>query len=1201
MRLIDLLVEHIGKVKGGYRLYSRKGKNLGTFGSHAAAEKHEHEVEYFKHMDETDTYQPPELSVGDKILKGKFKNSPAEIKGFTKDKHNQPVLKTNRGEVQLFKPRVAKLMDKDVVEGLQNIEIQDDKSIVTISIGGKERFVLQPATGHKLKSYGGRAYKYWTIYDIERKKDRFNPNIGMMSKNQAIAYVNKIIRHEEDAAKVEQGVAEGKIKLYTDPDYFGAEVDDTGFDSLPVVKISADRLVGFEPDDKMKEPTSRANVKKILAGIKQGDKLPPLLVRKYKDGYQILDGHHRFWAYKLSGTKSIPVRIVADKDIEEISKPGVAKGTSPKLSAAPIKIGSIYRMKVNGSQTYGKVASINDDRGTVRLRRLNKDGSPYEGAGPDKDSDGRWIQQYHFHVTTPDNLGKRFQMDNMYGELVPYGTAKIPGTEPIGEDKRPEETSPKLSVSKADVVSVQGVAEDREYIPSGKERITRNGIDLVVGIDGATVDIRAMTGDSQMAYVVFDRDGDTLVADDLAVEEQYKGQGIAKIMYDYVKELGFRVKRSSDQLVAGKKFWDKNKGAENNIWEQGVAEGAGNNLQTIIKSFVDSSIGQKYKQHDCKTVTRAFVQWAEQNKIPTQVVSLAPPSADFIAKNPQFQSKKGKPGEGNGHIMPIVNGEAIDFTVRQFGVERPFENPLVTLINSLPAVYGKFGYFTDNPDWFAGGKSQWIGPLSSIPNEILNQNFSDEMLEQGVAEGAEQNYLSQIPNLTWKPVSRSVWNTIQDEGLDQEQDAPKHTDWVMASLSIDPKDAQALQAFDSDAIEDFNRFDIHLKSRYPGLTDLIDYDRGTVTIVKTIQMQGVAEGTEKVNPLTKLTNAVISFYKPVVDQIEPGAVDDYDKQAKELLNQAPDPTIRSRMREIFQKGQKDPMIQGGVITAIAAILTGGLLSSASRMGLSPAQTNILLQAVLNTVIPTIIARINNKSWSDTIKYTLASVGVGMTAAATLSEKRVTEGLSIDVPNEQWLQDKIDYAKSKGRDEWGAPFFGTTTAYARPNPQVSVVRLELLKGMRNEQNNVRKTDLEWLMARMEKTGKLPLTNQGEEYAPFVMVAYNGEAWVSEGNHRIMAAYRLGWKKMPIEIKYFDGGERVQDGIMYPGKIGLGQPAAKPVREAYTGPQLKWLKPGELRGSYTDQQLRDRGFNRTGTGKWFILLSRWNELIAKKEIQ
>ena len=65
-------------------------------------------------INETDSYQPPKLSVGDKILKGKFKNSPAEIKGFTKDKHNQPVLKTNKGEVQLFKPRISKLMKEEI-------------------------------------------------------------------------------------------------------------------------------------------------------------------------------------------------------------------------------------------------------------------------------------------------------------------------------------------------------------------------------------------------------------------------------------------------------------------------------------------------------------------------------------------------------------------------------------------------------------------------------------------------------------------------------------------------------------------------------------------------------------------------------------------------------------------------------------------------------------------------------------------------------------------------------------------------------------------------------------------------------------------------------------------------------------------------------------------------------------------------------
>lgn len=45
----------IRKIKSGYRLYSRKKdaktgkrKNLGTFKSRAAAEKHERAVQYFK-------------------------------------------------------------------------------------------------------------------------------------------------------------------------------------------------------------------------------------------------------------------------------------------------------------------------------------------------------------------------------------------------------------------------------------------------------------------------------------------------------------------------------------------------------------------------------------------------------------------------------------------------------------------------------------------------------------------------------------------------------------------------------------------------------------------------------------------------------------------------------------------------------------------------------------------------------------------------------------------------------------------------------------------------------------------------------------------------------------------------------------------------------------------------------------------------
>ena len=48
----DEIDETIRKLGSQYRLYSGKGKNLGTFPTRAGAEKHEREVQYFKHADE---------------------------------------------------------------------------------------------------------------------------------------------------------------------------------------------------------------------------------------------------------------------------------------------------------------------------------------------------------------------------------------------------------------------------------------------------------------------------------------------------------------------------------------------------------------------------------------------------------------------------------------------------------------------------------------------------------------------------------------------------------------------------------------------------------------------------------------------------------------------------------------------------------------------------------------------------------------------------------------------------------------------------------------------------------------------------------------------------------------------------------------------------------------------------------------------
>lgn len=60
-------------------------------------------------------------------------------------------------------------------------------------------------------------------------------------------------------------------------------------------------------------------------------------------------------------------------------------------------------------------------------------------------------------------------------------------------------------------------------------------------------------------------------------------------------------------------------------------------------------------------------------------------------------------------------------------------------------------------------------------------------------------------------------------------------------------------------------------------------------------------------------------------------------------------------------------------------------------------------------------------------------------------------------------------------------------------------------------------------------------------PLIGVDYTGKPWVLEGNHRIMAAWNLytkehidKWDRMPVEIRYFDGGERA-DGPLNPNKI------------------------------------------------------------------
>lgn len=133
--------------------------------------------------------------------------------------------------------------------------------------------------------------------------------------------------------------------------------------------------------------------------------------------------------------------------------------------------------------------------------------------------------------------------------------------------------------------------------------------------------------------------------------------------------------------------------------------------------------------------------------------------------------------------------------------------------------------------------------------------------------------------------------------------------------------------------------------------------------------------------------------------------------------------------------------------------------------------------------------------------------------------------STDNPGGKWLNHEQQLSKDSGTTMVGAPKeFGSVTGYFSGQLLLPVDMLAKIPGLNNEQNNVRQDDLSFLTDLMGRTGKLPDGGRpGKEYGPFIAIDYSGTPWVNEGNHRIMAAKKLGWKFMPTVVRYFAGGE------------------------------------------------------------------------------
>ena len=149
------------------------------------------------------------------------------------------------------------------------------------------------------------------------------------------------------------GLENIKVKIY--PGGLGADVDydEEEFEQLPTKTISLDQLTLNEPAEKMKQPTSKATLKQLIKLIKAGGEVPPVIVRKLGDKYQVIDGHHRYFAFKALGKDSIKAVVVDPKDVEILKESLNQDLIKEFLKACMLELGIINLPKItlsNNSQ-----------------------------------------------------------------------------------------------------------------------------------------------------------------------------------------------------------------------------------------------------------------------------------------------------------------------------------------------------------------------------------------------------------------------------------------------------------------------------------------------------------------------------------------------------------------------------------------------------------------------------------------------------------------------------------------------------------------------------------------------------------------------------------------------------------------------------------------------------------------------------------
>lgn len=138
-------------------------------------------------------------------------------------------------------------------------------------------------------------------------------------------------------------------------------------------------------------------------------------------------------------------------------------------------------------------------------------------------------------------------------------------------------------------------------------------------------------------------------------------------------------------------------------------------------------------------------------------------------------------------------------------------------------------------------------------------------------------------------------------------------------------------------------------------------------------------------------------------------------------------------------------------------------------------------------------------------------------------EKVGPAIKIDNPGGEWLANKQraaeeDIVKYEGKSSIGKGLNGSVTGYYKEPIILPISELSKIPGAKNE---------EQFRDTLEKTPELKrsMEENGYDQSNPILIGVNhkGQPFIIEGNHRVAAAQQAGIDRIPVEVKYFNGGE------------------------------------------------------------------------------